>query len=221
MVDINYISMIEKKQFRLFIIGASGFGREIESWLQLVPAADRDWGIEGYLDIDADILNGYPTKYQVAGFEEDFNFETNDRVILAVSDCELKEQIVNSIKHKVQFITFIAPGCIIAHGSHIGEGTVVLPNSIISTNVHVGNFVTINIGTQIGHDASIGDFSSLMPHVDIAGHVVVGKNVFIGTQALVIPSRRINDNVKIGAGSVVIRHVKSGVSVFGNPAQEI
>jgi sugar O-acyltransferase (sialic acid O-acetyltransferase NeuD family) len=210
---------MKNNKFRLFIIGASGFGREIENWLHLVPEVDRDWIIEGYLDIDANALNGYPARYKVVGFEGNFNFETNDRVILAVSDCGLKEKIVNSLKHKVQFFTFIAPSCIIAHGAHIGEGTVVSPNSIISTNAHIGDFVTINVGTQIGHDASIGSFSSLMSHVDISGHVVVGKNVYIGTQAMVFPSRRINDNAKIGAGSVVIQHVKSRVSVFGNPAR--
>jgi acetyltransferase-like isoleucine patch superfamily enzyme len=60
-----------------------------------------------------------------------------------------------------------------------------------------------------------------MPGVDLGGHVIIGKKVFIGTKATIIPKIEIEDNSIVGAGSVVIRKVKSKTTVFGNPAKVI
>ena len=90
---------------------------------------------------------------------------------------------------------------------------------MITTNVHLGKCTTLNIGTQIGHDSIIGNFSSLMPCVDLGGHVTIGNKVLIGTKATVIPKVKIEDNSIIGAGSVVIKKVKRKTTVFGNPAK--
>ena len=34
------------KRHNLYIIGASNFGREMESWLQLIPPGERDWELK-------------------------------------------------------------------------------------------------------------------------------------------------------------------------------
>jgi acetyltransferase-like isoleucine patch superfamily enzyme len=38
---------------------------------------------------------------------------------------------------------------------------------------------------------------------------------------VVIPGRKIEENARIGAGSVVIHNIKENSSVFGNPAKLI
>ena len=48
--------------------------------------------------------------------------------------------------------------------------------------------------------------------------VTIGKNVWIGGHAIVLPGITIGDNAIIGAGSVVTRDVSANVTVVGNPA---
>lgn len=47
----------------------------------------------------------------------------------------------------------------------------------------------------------------------------VGKNVFIGLRAVVLPGVRLGDRCIVGACAVVTRAVPEGVTVIGNPAK--
>ncbi|MET0292557.1 MAG: DapH/DapD/GlmU-related protein, partial [Steroidobacteraceae bacterium] len=49
--------------------------------------------------------------------------------------------------------------------------------------------------------------------------IVIGRNVWIGAGALVLPGVTIGDDALIGAGSVVTRDVPAGTTVVGNPAR--
>ncbi len=49
--------------------------------------------------------------------------------------------------------------------------------------------------------------------------VTIGRNVWIGGGALVLPGVTIGDDAVIGAGSVVTRDVGAGRTVIGNPAR--
>jgi sugar O-acyltransferase (sialic acid O-acetyltransferase NeuD family) len=206
---------------RLFIIGASSLGREIESWLELVPIQERDWEIIGYLDTDQNSFSKYPSDYPLLGNENDYVFGENDYCIIAIATPSIREKVYNNIKDRVKLYTFIANNVITGKFSTIGEGCIICPNCIVSTNVKIGAGSFLNGGTQIGHDVVIGDFTAIMANVDIAGCCTIGKRTFIGSKVVVIPSTKIGDDCKIGAGSVVIRTVKDGYSVFGCPAKRI
>ena len=49
--------------------------------------------------------------------------------------------------------------------------------------------------------------------------VVIGSNVWVGSNALILPGVIIGDNVAIGAGSVVTKNLPSNVVAVGNPAR--
>jgi acetyltransferase-like isoleucine patch superfamily enzyme len=51
--------------------------------------------------------------------------------------------------------------------------------------------------------------------------ISVGNNVFIGVRSTILPGTTIEDNVIIGACSVVKGRVRNGTIVAGNPAHEI
>ena len=211
------VGIVQDKR-RLFIIGASSLGREVESWLELIPELKRDWYLEGYLDKDKNALNGYPSDYQIIGDEEYFDFKEEDFVILAISEPKIKEKIYYKLKQKINFFTYISPNSIIGKNNVIGEGSIICPNTILTTNIKIGMCTLINIGSQIGHDCIIGDFTTINANVDIAGKCLIGERSFFGSNSIVIPKKKIGDDTKIGAGSVVIRNVKENTTVFGNPA---
>lgn len=51
--------------------------------------------------------------------------------------------------------------------------------------------------------------------------VRIGKNVWIGGAAILLPSITVGDNAIIGAGSVVTRDVPDGATIVGNPARQV
>ena len=72
------------------------------------------------------------------------------------------------------------------------------------------------------------DFHNLPPelrHAPVTGKarkpVVLGENVWVGAQALVLKGVRIGDDSAVGAGSVVREDVEARCVVAGNPAQVV
>ncbi|MEZ5778584.1 MAG: sugar O-acetyltransferase [Paracoccaceae bacterium] len=106
-------------------------------------------------------------------------------------------------------------------------------------NLRLGRYVYINAGCAILDTAlvRIGDHSMLGPHVqiycaehhkdidkrglEVARPVEIGKRVWIGGGAILLPGVRVGDGAIIGAGSVVTRDVPAGAAVVGNPAREL
>ena len=206
---------------RLFILGASGFGRDMETFLALMPMKDSDWRIEGYLDDDLRALDGFRSDFRVLSTIKDFEFRAGDLALLAIADPAAKARIHGALKGRVSFLTYVAPDVLVGKFATIGEGTVIYPGALVGPGAEIGTAVTINGGTKLGHDVKVGDFSSLMVDIAIGGGTVLGRSVFVGSGATIIPKRKVGDGAKVGAGSVVIRNVHGGQTVFGNPARVI
>lgn len=85
--------------------------------------------------------------------------------------------------------------------------------------IRIGNNVTITGGVKLlTHDGSTCLIESDGIRYYKYGRVSIGDNVFIGTNAILMPGVSVIDNVVIGAGSVVTKNLdKSGVYV-GSPA---
>ncbi len=57
--------------------------------------------------------------------------------------------------------------------------------------------------------------------IEFGKPISIGKNVWIGGNAIILPGVSIGDNAIIGAGSVVTRDVPAETNVAGNPARVI
>ena len=53
------------------------------------------------------------------------------------------------------------------------------------------------------------------------GHVRLGKRVFVGTSAVIAPSKKVGDDAYICMGSMVVTNVRAGYKVMGNPAKKM
>lgn len=87
--------------------------------------------------------------------------------------------------------------------------------------ITIGGNTTIAGGVHlITHDNSI---SKVLPNTtDVFGRITIGKNCFIGQNAIVMYGVSIADNVIVAAGSVVTKSInESNVIVAGNPAKII
>ncbi|MGH9563789.1 MAG: hypothetical protein ACRD3S_20230, partial [Terracidiphilus sp.] len=92
---------------RLFIVGAGGLGRELESWLDRVPESERDWRIHGYIDDAPNALSGYPSQYRVLGAVASFPFVAGDLAVLAIGDPRTRRAVVELLGDRAEFFTFV------------------------------------------------------------------------------------------------------------------
>jgi sugar O-acyltransferase (sialic acid O-acetyltransferase NeuD family) len=203
---------------KLFIIGAGGAGIEIESFLSGIPENKRDFEIAGFLDDNLSALDNISSDFRILGKIFEYPLQREDYVILSIINSEIKMKIYSHLKNRVNFFTYIDSSAFIGKFTDIGEGSIVCPQCLVSTNVKIGKFVFLNSGTQVGHNCIVNDFSSVMSGVNIGGECTIGDAVFLGTGAIVIPRKKICAKSTIGAGAVVIRDIKTPATYFGNPA---
>lgn len=84
--------------------------------------------------------------------------------------------------------------------------------------IEIGDNVTMAPRVHVlAHDASTKYY---LGYAKI-GKVVIGDNVFIGADTVVLPNVRIGNNVVIGANSTVTRSLESGYVYAGNPAHKL
>jgi sugar O-acyltransferase (sialic acid O-acetyltransferase NeuD family) len=205
---------------RLLIIGAGGFGRELESWLDRIPEPARDWRIHGYLDDDPGALEGYPSEYTVVGDLDRYEFAASDLVILGIANPDTKRAIVERLKGRVDFFTFVPPDALIGKGVRFGRGVVVGMDCMFTTNVDVGDFATVNSHSSVAHDVRIGAYASLMGNVSVSGNCKIGDFAMLGACSTLIPGRRVGEHAVVAASAAVFRHVAPHSTVVGNPARE-
>lgn len=208
-----------RSKSNIYIIGASGFGREIESWINQSDSFKKQYEIKGYLDDNLHALDGFPSDYKVLGKINDFVFREGDMALLTIADPKVKENIVKRLDGRVKFLSFISEKAIKGKNIEIGEGTIIGPDCILTSNIKIGRYVSIIIGSIVGHDSVVADFSSVMVHIEISGNVHIGKSTFIGSNSTIIPGITIGERSKIGAGSIVISDLPPGSFVYGNPAK--
>lgn len=212
--------MIVKTDF--YIVGAGGYAREVYSYLSKDQYKVGFYRLVGFLDDNVDALSMYKVEHKVVSTLCSETIPIGSKLIMAVANPELKEKVFHYYKSRYcSFVTYIHPSAFVGNSVSIGEGSIISPNSVLTTDIKIGNCVTINALSSVGHDAKIGDFSTLSGHCDVTGFVELGQKVFMGSNSSIIPNVKVGDDSIIGAGSVVISKVRTGVTVFGNPARKI
>ncbi len=85
--------------------------------------------------------------------------------------------------------------------------------------IEIGNHVQITADVKIFTHGGGWVLRGECPEYDSFGRVVIGNNVYIGNNVLIMPGIVIGNNVVVGAGSVVTKNVPNDVVIGGNPAR--
>ncbi len=208
---------------KLLLIGASGHAKVVLDVFERQGKHEILGFLDGRLEKGSSFMG-----YQVFGNEsvllEDQWQDITTEFFVAIGDNWTRHLVVEKIRTMIPgavFATGIDPSAIIGRDVRIGSGTVIMPGVVVNACSKIGDFSLLNTHSSLDHDAIIDDFSSLAPGVVTGGNVHVGKFSAIGLGAHIIHGIRIGEQVVVGAGTLVNKHLDAGKVYYGMPAKAI
>ena len=204
----------------IIIIGAGGFGREVEMLVRQINNFRPQWNFIGYLD------DGIPTgskvgNSEVLGLVESIVNFNDAYFVIAIANASIKRKILKSIPNLIKPATLVHPSVICGERVQIGGGTIICAGNIITEDIVIGEHVILNLSCTVGHDTLIKDLCSFMPSVNISGEVIIEEGVFVGTGSKIINQTSIGEFSIIGAGAVVSKSIPANCTAVGVPAKPI
>lgn len=149
-------------------------------------------------------------------------------------NCKLKDAVIGE---NVEILSnTIIKESKVGAGTNVGPFAYLRPGSTVEDNCKIGDFVelkktTVKSGAKVPHlcyagDAEIGERTNIGAGTIFANYdgenkfkTRIGKDVFIGSDSILIAPLKIGDKAKTAAGSVVTKDVNSGDTVMGVPAR--
>ena len=206
-------------QKKVVIIGAGGHARVIAD---IITASSDE--VVGFLDDNKDLHNKeiYGDKKVLGNTSESDIEKFNDFYFVIGIGSNRVRQIIAEKYPNLKWYTAIHPSSIIGSNVEIGEGTVVMPGTVINIGTRIGKHCIVNTSVSLDHDNVLEDFVHVSPGAHLAGTVKVGKSSWICTGANVINNINIAENNVIGAGATVIKNIEdTGGTYVGVPVKKI
>lgn len=136
---------------------------------------------------------------------------------------EVRELLSELFGYEVPSSLRVFPPFYTDYGKNINIGEEVFINACCHFQDHGG--VTIGDGCQIGHNVVFATLNhELEPEkrkTTRPAPIVLGKNVWIGSNATILQGVKIGDNAVVAAGAVVTKDVPPNTVVGGVPAKFI
>lgn len=197
---------------RLIIIGAGGHGRVIKD----IAYLNNEWQ-------DIYFLDDYKTGKDIIGTSNDIShFLDEFEVIIGIGDNLTRQKIYKKLSLlNIRFATIISKSAYVSPTAIVNHGSVIMPQSIISSHVIIDKCCIINSSSVIEHDSILGKFSHLAPGAIVGGHVKIERNVLVGINSTILPRANIEKNTIIGAGSTLLSQCYSSGKYIGAPAKKI
>ena len=205
----------------MIIIGAGGMGRTLYSSAIESVGYGELFDIKGFIDDNTGALDGFPNYPPVVGAIKDYLPQSDDVFVSSIGGASRQSCMEEMISRGAEFINLIHKTVRVYTNAHIGKGNFIGAYSVIGNDSFVGDYNMIQAYTVIGHDAKVGNWNRIDTHVTCVGGIVIEDNVNIHTSAVISHGVIVESGSHVGALSFVIRKVKAGTTVMGNPAKKI
>lgn len=128
----------------------------------------------------------------------------------------IRKDVFQGLKKKNYTIASYTHSSAIIQTSEIGEGNIILENTLLCpyVSIGVGNLIWNNV--SLAHDCEVGNFNTISGMAAIAGFVKIQNNCFVGKGAVIADNLTINNEALIGAASFVSKDVAEKKVVVAN-----
>lgn len=206
----------------VIIFGANYLGRQAKDILE------RNGNVVyGFLDDNKKLHNTLVDEITVLGStdNEDFLKMVGKKcdAVVAADETKFRKSVVSMLleERKTQPVNVISQASRMASSSSLGHGNIIDDNVTIGAGTSVGSYCILFAGVNIAPEVKIADYVQVGTGSVINAGCEIAEEVYIGSGVVIVAGVSIGKGARVGAGSVVIGPVKSGETVFGNPAQPI
>ena len=206
---------------QLIIIGAGGMGRTFYDIARESIGYLTDYVIKGFIDDNTMALDGFNNYPPLLGTISDYIPQADEVFVCSIGGAARRKCIEAIIARGGSFMTMVHKTARLGTNVVIGEGTVIGAYTTIGADAQVGRYNLIQSYTVVGHDSRIGDWNRIDTHVTLVGGTIVEDEVDIHTNSMINHRVVVESNSRVAACSFVIRRVKSGTTVIGNPAKKL
>lgn len=204
----------------IIIVGAGGFGREVESLLGDCFSRN-EYRFKGFLGRSDPNLDAHRSGGSIIGDPDSYQPCDGDRFILAIGNIAARRQVVETLTSRgARFLTMVHPTAKLIDSASLGIGAVLYPHSFVSNAAALGDYVHLSLFASVGHDGQVGEFSLLSPYSTLNGFASVANDVFVGSHTTIGPGTVVGEHCVISANSSVLRDIPPDRFVFGVPARQ-
>ncbi|SKC41474.1 sugar O-acyltransferase, sialic acid O-acetyltransferase NeuD family [Bacteroidales bacterium WCE2004] len=205
----------------LIIIGAGGMGRTIYSNALESVGYGEKFVVKGFIDDNLAALDAFENYPPIVGTIRDYQPQPDDVFVSSIGGAFRRACMEEIIRRGGEFMELIHETARIYQNAKLGKGNFIGAFSVIGNDAVVGDYNMIQSYTVIGHDAHIGNWNRIDTHVTCVGGIVIEDEVNIHTGAVISHNVTVGTGAHVGALSFVIRKVKPGTTVCGNPAKKL
>jgi sugar O-acyltransferase (sialic acid O-acetyltransferase NeuD family) len=208
----------------LIIYGAGGLARETAELVNDINSVSPCWNIKGFIDDFRGKCSDQHCSPDIIGTWEVLkDAPKGTYVVIAIGDPAAKEKIYNRIcaLDNIRFPVLIHPSARISGDAIIGEGSIIGIDCIVSTGVHIGRHVFLNMRTVVGHDAEIDDFCSCLVNCVVAGSVHIMEGTLVGSGSIIMEKKTVGRKCRLSMGSIVNFDVEDHHTVLTPPSKSI
>lgn len=205
----------------LIIIAAGGMGRTLYDMSRESMGYGDEFVIKGFIDDNLHALDGFVNYPPILDKISTYTPQENDVFVCSIGGSARKKCMEELINRGATFLNLIHRTARIGTNVQFGVGNIVGAYTSIGADAKIGSYNLIQSYTVIGHDVCVGDWNRIDTHVTCVGGTVVGNEVDIYTSSVLNHGVVVENNAHVGACSFVIRRVKTGTTVMGNPAKRL
>lgn len=209
---------------KIVIIGAGGHARDVLDVFEDCNERSREYEVLGFVVETpyfrpTQLVNDYPV---LGDFDWLAKNASNVELVCGVGDTALRRRLTErAASLGGRFGSVVHPSALLTRRVTISEGCVVSAGVIMTSRVHLGRHVHVNLASTLAHDVAVDAYATIAPGVRLSGNVHVGEGANVGTGATIIEKLEIGAWSTVGAGAAVVRDVPPNATAVGCPARVI
>ncbi len=206
----------------LIIVASGGMGRTLYNIAQGCVGYGEEFDIKGFIDDNLSALNGFKNYPPILSTIKDYQPQEDDIFVSSIGNTAVNRKVCESLKQRgAKFFTLIHKSAVVRPNAQIGDGCIIAEFAIVGVDSVIGDNCLIQAYACVSHDCRLGNYVRVDTHCTCVGGVVIQDGAMIHTSAVLGGGVVVEENAVVGACSFVIKRVKAGTTVLGNPARKL